>query len=66
MPLYPGDIVHLYVQSLTNPKNKFGIIVCVDPKILLLLITSGLTDLHKISPNLESATRLFWQQNTHF
>jgi hypothetical protein len=44
MPLCPGDIVHLYVQSLANPKNKFAIIACVEPKVLFLLISSEMTE----------------------
>ena len=34
MALQTRDVVHVYVQSLRNPKHKYCVLVCIEPKPL--------------------------------
>lgn len=52
MALQTGDVVHMYVQSLRNPKHKYCVLVCVEPKPLLFLINSEVTEYKKTRPDL--------------
>lgn len=47
-----GDILHLYVQSLRNPKHKYCLLACIEPRPLLLLINSEVTEYKKSRPEL--------------
>lgn len=55
MPLAVGDIVYLYVPSLLNPKDKFAVVACLQPKPLLLLISTEVTAFRRSRPELSSA-----------
>lgn len=44
MGLRAGDILHLYIQSLRNPKHKYCVLACIEPRPLLLLINSEVTE----------------------
>jgi hypothetical protein len=46
--LSAGDIVFLYVPSLKNPKEKFAVVACVQPRPILLLISTELTEFKQI------------------
>jgi hypothetical protein len=50
--LRTGDVVHVYVQSLRNPKHKFCVLACMEPKPLLFLINSEVTEYKKTRPDL--------------
>jgi hypothetical protein len=52
MALRTGDVVHVYVQSLRNPKHKYCVLACMEPKPLLFLINSELTEYKKTRPDL--------------
>ncbi|MBW4053570.1 MAG: hypothetical protein HIU85_19335 [Proteobacteria bacterium] len=52
MGLLAGDILRLYVQSLRNPKHKYCVLACLEPRALLLLINSELTDYKQSQPDL--------------
>jgi len=52
MALRTGDVVHVYVQSLRNPKHKFCVLACMEPKPLLFLINSEVTEYKKTRPDL--------------
>ena len=52
MALQTGDVVHVYVQSLRNPKHKYCVLVCIEPKPLLFLINSEVTEYKKTRPDL--------------
>jgi hypothetical protein len=52
MGLRAGDILHLYVQSLRNPKHKYCVLGCIEPRPLLLLINSEVTEYKKGQPEL--------------
>jgi hypothetical protein len=55
MALRTGDVVHVYVQSLRNPKHKYCVLVCMEPKLLLFLINSEVTEYKKTRPDLMAA-----------
>lgn len=52
MALQTGDVVHVYVHSLRNPKHKYCVLVCIEPKPLLFLINSEVTEYKKTRPDL--------------
>lgn len=52
MALRTGDVVHVYVQSLRNPKHKYCVLACMEPKPLLFLINSEVTEYKKTRPDL--------------
>ncbi|MGB7603214.1 MAG: hypothetical protein WBM24_23125 [Candidatus Sulfotelmatobacter sp.] len=52
MALRTGDVVHVYVQSLRNPKHKYCVLVCIEPKPLFFLINSEITEYKKTRPDL--------------
>lgn len=54
MPLLPGDIVFVHVNSLQNPKEKFAVLACLDPQPMLLLISTELTGFKQNNPVLRA------------
>lgn len=52
MPLCAGAIVHVYVQSLRNPKHKYCVLACLEPRALLLLVNSEITEFKQQQPDL--------------
>jgi hypothetical protein len=54
MPPSAGDIVYVYVPSLQNPTEKYAVVACVEPRPLLLLISTELTEFKRIRPALRA------------
>jgi hypothetical protein len=47
-----GSIVYLHIPHITPPASKFAVIGCIDPKLILFLINSELTEFKQSKPDL--------------
>ena len=47
-----GSIVYLHIPSITPPASKFAVIGCLEPKLILFLFNSELTEFKQSRPAL--------------
>ena len=66
MGLRVGDILFLYVQSLRNPKPKYCVLASLEPRPLLFLINSELTNYKQAQPDLMAGQLEIDAQNHSF
>lgn len=64
--LHIGAILHLYCSFTRPPKDKFLIIVCLDPKPLLVFINSRINALVQSNPDLAQCQILIDAENHTF
>jgi len=64
--LHIGAILHLYCSFTRPPKDKFLIVVCLDPKPLLVFINSRINALVQSNPDLAQCQVLIDAENHAF
>jgi len=64
--LHIGAILHLYCSFTRPPKDKFLVIVCLDPKPLLVFINSRINTLIQRNPDLAQCQIVIDAENHTF
>ncbi len=64
--LHIGAILHLYCSFTKPPKDKFLVVVCLDPKPLLVFINTRINALVQSNPDLAQCQVLIDAENHPF